>query len=90
MRARPQVQYTSLDAYLSITPKHLCHAQKMVHEAIARMGEATDKDIADRLRWPINRVTPRRGELQSMNRIRCIGERKDDQTGRRMMIWKVL
>ena len=79
-------QYTSLDAFLHLTPTHLCNAQKAVYLTICRMGEATDKEIADILGWPINRVTPRRGELDKMERIRCIGERKDPQTGRRMMV----
>jgi len=81
-------QYTSLDAFLYLTPKHLCHAQKAVYEVIVRLGEATDKEIADCLTWPINRVTPRRGELYQMDRIRCMGERRDPTTGRRAMVWK--
>ncbi len=88
MKAVPQ--YTSLDAYLYITPTHLCNAQKTVYNTILRLGEASDKEIAEVLGWPINRVTPRRGELHSMDRIRCIGERVDAKTRRREMLWRVV
>jgi len=84
------VQYTSLDAYLHISERHLCNAQKKVYETISRLGEASDKDIAEVLGWPINRVTPRRGELHGMNRIICTGERQDPRTHRREMIWRTV
>lgn len=86
MKAIPQ--YTSLDAFLYLTPTHLCNAQKAVFEAISRVGEASDKEVAEILGWPINRVTPRRGELHQMDRIRCVGERRDPRTNRREMVWR--
>ncbi len=89
MSAKRIPQFTSLDAYLGLTPKHLQHAQAVVYDTIARLGEATDKEIADALGWTINRVTPRRGELQAMYRVRCVGERLDQKANRRSMIWAV-
>lgn len=58
MKAIPQ--YTSLDAFLYLTPKHLCHAQKAVFDVISRLGEATDKEIAGDGRLPNSNCMTRR------------------------------
>lgn len=71
VKIRPIPQFTSLDAYIGLTPTHISQSQKTVYNVIARLGEATDKEIAE------------------MGRIRCVGEKRDSQTGRRMMLWRV-
>lgn len=89
-------QYTSLDAFLHLTPTHLANAQAAVWEAIRELGEATDKEIAEHLTiktkflWGTDRVRPRRVELANMDRIRCVGEKQNPITGRRAMVWVVV
>ena len=76
-----------------MTPTHLCNAQRTVFEAIAELGEATDKEIADyltkklKIPWGTDRVRPRRVELATMDRIRCVGERINPTTHKRAMVW---
>lgn len=55
------IQDTSLDAWISIS-QNLGDKQKIVFEAL-RNNPASDKTLAARLGWSINRITPRRGEL---------------------------
>ncbi len=45
-----------------------------------------DQDIADRLGWPINRVTGRRGELLDAGKIVQAG-RKFNALGNRVKVW---
>src|SRR5665213_3107795 len=53
---------TSLWAY-SIATKDLCAKQKEVLDALRFFPDATNAEIAAYLTWPVNRVTPRTGEL---------------------------
>ena len=57
---------TSLEAYWSL--EHLTEKQQKVFDAIRVLeiphGPPTDVNIGNFLRWPINRITPRRGELE--------------------------
>ena len=55
------VAETSKKAYNNL--KDLGDKQYQVHQAIGELGTPTDADLADYLGWPINRLTPRRGEL---------------------------
>jgi hypothetical protein len=59
--------------------------------ALHRPGEPaarqpSDQDIADWLAWGINRVTPRRGELQAAGRILRAGD-KPGRFGLRVAVW---
>jgi hypothetical protein len=67
------VQDTSLAAFYSFTPEQLNQYQEQVYQVI-RNGPITDKQIAQRLGWPINRETPRRGELCKMGRVAEFGK----------------
>ena len=69
-RERRQVpaSETSILALRGKVLRHgLAKSRRLVLQAIAALckqqGSCCDKQIADYLGWPINRVTPRRGEL---------------------------
>lgn len=77
------VQETSLLAYDAVL-EHLGRRQFMVLNAIRILEPTTDSEIAAYLCWPINCVTPRRGELEKKGMIVCCGVTE----GRRMMVWR--
>jgi len=84
------VQRTSLDAYRALTKEALGERQKFVFKALETMGRASDKELSFALGWPINTITPRRGELEEMGLIECSGEQLDEKTERHEMIWSVV
>lgn len=57
--------------------------------ALLAMGEATDKQIAAHLAWPINRVTPRRGELHEKGLVARARLTVDPETGRDVSVWRL-
>lgn len=61
--------------------------REIVLSAIKALGVCNDKQIAGYLNWPINRVTPRRGELITEGKIISDGKRKGN--GRLVNWWKV-
>lgn len=77
----------SLAAYGTVD---LSRGQAAVLKAVCALHEAgrhpCDQDIAKRLSWPINRVTPRRLELQSLGTIYMAGHRIGPM-GRRVAHW---
>ena len=78
------IQQTSLEAFESMKLK-LTERRKAVLEAIHGLGVCTDKDIAKKLNWTINRITPRRGELFRAGKICFIGFKQQD--GQKVMTW---
>lgn len=84
---RALVKETSLDAYRQL--EGLSAKLKRVFEAIKELGEACNLDIAYKLQWSINRVTPRTNELVKM---KIVTEAKRDitpRTGKKVIFWKV-
>jgi len=63
--------------------------QLKVFETIKKLGPCTDAQIADFLGWPINRVTPRRGELIDLKMIIADGKRRDQKTKRLVNFWRI-
>lgn len=80
------MRQTSLLAYAE-AKKSLGNNQKIVLEAIQELAPCNDKQIAEHLGWPINSVTPRRGELFKKDRIVEAYIAKDF-TGRSCTYWK--
>ena len=77
---------TSLEAYQKLT--HLNSKQQSVLVYIHGHPDCTDVEIAEGLGWTINRVTPRRGELENMGYIKSSGRRH--QNGRHAHAWRSL
>lgn len=59
-----------------------------VFEAIKRLGTCNDRQISEFLKWPINRVTPRRGELETEGKVESAGKRKNSE-GRLVNWWRI-
>jgi predicted transcriptional regulator len=63
------------------------HCRAIVFTAIKKIGPCNDRQIAAYLNWPINRVTPRRGELVDMGFIMQEKKEKDEVTNRTVSYW---
>lgn len=83
-----QIQQTSLEAYWNLD--NVSGKRKVVFEAIKELGEACNLDIAYKLHWPINRITPRTNELVKLGLV--VEAKKDitPLTGKRVIFWKTL
>ena len=89
-RTRHRVQDTSLEAFRNLTKEMIGERQEAVLKAIEMLGPISDKQIATVLGWPINTITPRRGEIEDMGLIECSGEQLDEKTQRHEMTWSVV
>ena len=76
---------TSLAAYNQLT--NLSDKQQSVLVYVHGHADCTDKEIAEGLGWQINRVTPRRGELEGLGLVVSSGYKL--QNGRRVHTWRV-
>ena len=83
------VTETSLQAWDGIKD-NLGFKQRAVYAKLKEIQPATDVMIAKALHWPINTVTPRRGELaQKFKMVGVAFVGKNDQ-GRSAIFWKVV
>lgn len=77
--------------------------QEAVRNTLLELRSATNKEVAERLSWPINSVTPRMQELRALGVVTCIAGRphlKEDHldcpcriaqlNGRPATMWKVI
>jgi DNA-binding MarR family transcriptional regulator len=84
------IQDTSLWAYARAT-QNLGKKQKEVLDALRYFPDATNAEIAQKLGWPINRVTPRIKELRSKEYGELVfdaGRRTCKVTGSTAHAWK--
>ena len=88
-RARVGVRPLSVEALRSVD------AETRREEVMAALLElhgagihVSDQDIAIRLGWPINCVTPRRGELVTEQRIFRAGTKRSQLSRRRVAVWE--
>jgi predicted ArsR family transcriptional regulator len=80
------IRDTSREAYNSLD--RLNEKQKAVLQIIRKHQPCTDQQIAAILQWPINRVTPRRGELEKKGVIVDAGKTKTS-SGRQAHVWRI-
>jgi len=78
---------TSLWAY-SVATRDLGAKQKEVLDALRLFPDATNAEIAARLGWPVNRITPRMLELRTMELVLEAGRRRCKVTGSMAHAWK--
>lgn len=81
------IQKTSLDAWAYIQ-ESIGDKQRLVLETLKVLEHATDKMISVALGWPINCITPRRGELVEMGLVEFSHEALDPDTQRTVIVWK--
>jgi hypothetical protein len=78
---------TSLWAY-QVASKNLGAKQKEVLDALRFFPDATNAEIAEHLKWPVNRITPRILELRNMELVFDAGRRGCKVTGSTAHAWK--
>jgi predicted HTH transcriptional regulator len=78
------MRQTSIDAYRKLT--HKTTKREVVYSAIKK-NPVTNKQLAKKLKKPINEITPRVNELVKMGLVSSIGTIKDPETNRRATLW---
>jgi hypothetical protein len=81
------IQDTSLWAY-NLATQNLGKKQKEVLDALRFFPDATNAELAARLNWPVNRITPRCLELRKMGLILDAGKRTCRVTGSTAHAWR--
>ena len=65
------------------------YCRSIVLTAIKKLQPCTDKQIAEFLQWPINRITPRRLELQTNGTVALAKKDTDPESKRLVSFWKI-
>jgi predicted transcriptional regulator len=81
------IQDTSLWAY-NLATQNLGKKQKEVLDTLRYFPDATNAEIAARMDWPVNRITPRILELRKMELVLDAGKRTCKVTGSTAHAWK--
>lgn len=81
------IQQTSIEAYKSLYDD-LSNRQKIVYDVIDEYNNICNQDISMILGIPINCVTGRVKELRDIGFV-CHAGFKENDNGRRVMVWKV-
>jgi predicted ArsR family transcriptional regulator len=68
----------------------LSERQQAVLAALMERGEMTDQQLAAHLGWPINCVTPRRGELVEAGLVARSRVEKSPLTMRPVSVWRLV
>lgn len=80
------IQSTSREAYAKIS-QFLGEKQSVVLGVLRDNEPMTNNELAESLRWSINRVTPRVNELVSMGLVRMYERRRCGVTGFSAIAW---
>lgn len=80
---------SSLPAFKDTPKPTRDYCRQQVFIAVRKLGTCTDQKIAEYLKWPINRVTPRRGELVADGLIILDRKDKDPISGRTVSFWAI-
>ncbi len=86
---KTDMQATSIESWQKLQPE-LGKKQAIMLEFFKTHPfiKFTDRNLAHNLGWPINQVTPRRGELLTLDLIESSGIIYDSQTKRNANTWK--
>lgn len=87
LRTESMQRDTSRWAY-DLATQNLGAKQKEVLDCVRFFPDATNAEIAARLGWPVNRVTPRCLELREQGLILEAGRRRCKVTGNTAHAWK--
>lgn len=63
--------------------------QQAIAAMLAEHGELSDQELAGKLGWPINCVTPRRGELVELGLVLPARTVKSNTTMRNVTLWRL-
>lgn len=81
------VRQTSLFAYKE-AQKNLGSKQQAVLDVIKNYPGCDNLFISQKLRWPINSITPRVNELRQLGMVKEWGKAKNVMTGRVTLRWE--
>ena len=81
---------TSLESFYSFTPDDLGDRQKAVFKELTNSGPMSNKQLSNKIHWPINTITPRVKELRDMGLVDEYGTRYDANTNRREIVWEIV
>lgn len=84
----PYDHKTSGVAYHEVPKESRDYCRQQVLIAIKKLQPCTDRQISEYLNWPINRVTPRRGELVDSGVVVLSMKEPDPLTGRTVNFWQ--
>lgn len=83
------IQQTSLIAYEEFVEEHLGERQQITFDLIRRNPGRTALELAKSQGRDSNWIRPRITELYKMGRIRIVGERDCEVSGRKAFVWRV-
>jgi len=83
------IRETSMEAFRSILPLLSDRRRQVLSVMVEARRPLCDFQIAQMLRWQINRVTPRRGELAELGLLVEDGVRPGPPSNRPVTFWKV-
>lgn len=84
------IQQTSFQAFLDLKKSGtLGKKQSSVYQAIEKLREASNLDVAYYLKWSINRVTPRTNELVKKGVVEIAKKDIDRHTGKKVIFWRI-
>jgi DNA-binding MarR family transcriptional regulator len=75
------------EAYKDVL-EHVGVAQANVYAMLRLCGPLTNSELAEKLGWSINRITPRVLELRNMDLVKDAGTRLCTSTGRVVHQWR--
>lgn len=82
------MQQTSLQSYIELRDRHLGEMQRKVYNVFRKYYKLTDRDILNYLELTdMNKVRPRRRELENMGYIKKIGVSIDKYTKKRVNVY---
>ena len=83
------VSKTSKDSYKKLVESNTIGRKQMkVYKSLKSLGRATNRMLANDLKWDINRVTGRVTELVKLNLVTSDDTYKDRETNRTVTLWK--
>ena len=80
------MQDTSIEAFMKL--KNVAESQRQVLDVLKFLTNATNAELAAKLGWPINRVTPRVKELREKGLVLDAGKRICQITRGTAHAWK--
>lgn len=79
----------SIMAYRAFAPKELSKKQNTVLAFLLKYGSMSNKELAAKIGWPINTITPRVKELRDLGLVELDSIKWDCRTNRAESVWRV-
>lgn len=83
------MQDTQLDSYHQFTEQDLTEMEFHVYDFLKKNGPSTDRALAEKMNWTINRICGRRNKLVEKGMVVDTGKVWDEETKRNVIVWGV-